>query len=71
MIGDTLIHGRRITTTAQLLERVAADHVEVDRLVVRQPKYTEASWATALRRTKADLGPKLSDFIVILRKAAG
>jgi hypothetical protein len=32
------------------------------------PKFTEATYAAAERRKKEDLGIKLNDFIVVMRK---
>jgi SAM-dependent methyltransferase len=70
MIGDTNMKGERICTTAKVLGRAEQVGFTLDRLFVRKPLRTEASYKTALRRTTKDLGANMSDFVVVLRKSA-
>lgn len=67
MIGDTQIHGNYIPVTYQIIERVK-DLYDVDLVVLRAPKYTEAAWVASQRRTSSKVGISLYDFIIILRK---
>ena len=67
MIGDTQIHGNYIPVTYQIIERVKA-YYDVDLVVLRAPKYTEAAWVASQRRTSSKVGISLYDFIIILRK---
>lgn len=71
MMGDTHIHERRINTTAALLDRLSAEGSDLlpTQLVVRKPKYTEASYAAGQRRTKDDIGIKLWDHILVMAKS--
>jgi M2.bsrDI len=71
MIGDTVIKGEYLSTTKQLLDRFLADNpqVSVEKVVLRVPKYTEASWTASQRRTSDKVGISLNDFIIIFRRA--
>jgi hypothetical protein len=66
MIGDALLKGSHIDVTAQILDRVGSFY-SVEKVVLRIPKYTEATWATSQRRSSANLGITMYDFVVILR----
>lgn len=70
MIGDTVIKGEYIQTTRMLLDEFLADntHIMVDKVVLRVPKYTEASWTASQRRTSDKVGVSLNDFIIIFRR---
>ena len=66
MIGDTTIHGNYIPVTHNLIKRVI-DIFDVELVVLRAPKYTEASWAASQRRETGKVGITLYDFIILLR----
>jgi hypothetical protein len=72
MIGDTFLRGERINTTSHVLNRIATDNpgFQLDKIIIRHPKYTEASYAAAQRRTAENIGVKLPDHIVVMRKAS-
>ena len=65
MIGDTIIHGNYIPCTKRILEKAAKDY-DVRKVVMRAPKYTEASWAASQRRSGGQVGVTLYDFIILL-----
>jgi hypothetical protein len=67
MVGDTVIHGKRIQTTRLVVEAVA-DALTPFKIAVRTPKFTEASWAASQRRTGKKVGVSLTDFIVHFRR---
>ena len=67
MIGDALMKEQRLTVTREIIDLVSK-HFEVERTVLRVPKYTEASWATSQRRSSRNLGTTMFDFILTLRK---
>lgn len=69
MIGDTRIGGEHIRVVRPLLEALP-EGIKAERMVVRIPKYTEATWAASQRRKSGDLGARLFDLIVILRKTS-
>lgn len=71
MMGDTRIHEQRVNTTAAFLDYLAevSPGLRPTRIIVRKPKYTEASYAAGQRRTKEDIGIKLWDHIVVLVKS--
>jgi hypothetical protein len=70
MIGDTFLRGERINTTSHVLNRLADDRLgfQLDKIIIRHPKYTEASYAAAQRRRTENIGVKLPDHIVVMRK---
>jgi hypothetical protein len=70
MIGDTYLRGERINTTARVLERVlqTGGQFHLNKIIIRHPKYTEASYAAGQRRTGKDIGVKLPDHIIVMRK---
>lgn len=69
MIGDTVIRGNYIQSTKMLLDEFLKAHVDikVEKIVLRVPKYTEASWSTSQRRNSAKIGISLNDFILLFR----
>ena len=71
MIGDTIIKGEYIKSTQQLIDRflVANPQLSIEKVVLRVPKYTEASWSTSQRRTSNKVGISLNDFIIIFRRS--
>lgn len=70
MIGDTIIKGEYIQATKMLLDRFLAENpqIKVEKIVLRVPKYTEASWSASQRRKSDKVGISLNDFIVIFRR---
>ena len=67
MIGDALMKEKHLTVTREIIDLVSHDF-EIERTVLRVPKYTEASWATSQRRNSGNLGITMFDFILTLRK---
>ena len=72
MIGDTVIKGEYIPATRMLIDAFLSENpgIVVEKIVLRVPKYTEASWSASQRRTTDKVGITLSDFIIIFRKIA-
>ena len=70
MIGDTVIKGEYIKATKMVIDAFikANPDFSVEKMVLRVPKYTEASWTTSQRRETNKVGINLNDFIVIFRK---
>lgn len=70
MIGDTTIRGEYIRPTKMLLDRFLADNpnIRAEKIVLRVPKYTEASWSASQRRKSDRVGIRLNDFIIVLRR---
>lgn len=66
MIGDALMKERHLTVTREIMDLISEDF-ELERTVLRVPKYTEASWATSQRRNSGNLGITMFDFILTLR----
>lgn len=70
MMGDTVIRGSRINTTS-LTNRYIQNNIpslSISNLIVRQPKFTEASYAATQRRDKDQVGVKLQDHLIVLQK---
>jgi hypothetical protein len=68
MIGDAIIKNERVCTTSILLNSLKHGDFRVEKIIVRVPKYTEASYAASQRRSKSKVGVKLPDHLVLLRK---
>ncbi len=70
MIGDTIIKGEYVKATKMLIDSFLSDNknISVEKVVLRVPKYTEASWTTSQRRTSDKVGISLNDFIIIFRR---
>lgn len=70
MMGDTVLRGERINTTALTIRRIESEKIglRLNKVIIRHPKFTEASYAATQRRTKTDVGIKLQDHILILKK---
>jgi site-specific DNA-methyltransferase (cytosine-N4-specific) len=66
MNGDTKIHGNYIPVNKMLLETLT-DYYKVEKVALRIPKFTEASWAASQRRNGEEVGISLCDFVYILR----
>ncbi len=72
MMGDTIIRGDYVPVTRRLLDQLQTERVplRLQRLVLRVPRYTEASWVASQRRTGDQLGVALNDFILIFGRTA-
>lgn len=70
MMGDTIIKGEYVPATKMLIDRFLEDNPQIciEKIVLRVPKYTEASWTTSQRRKTDKVGISLNDFIVIFRR---
>ena len=68
MIGDTTIRNEYIPVTQMILEKLELKDVKIEKVILREPQYTEASWAASQRRKSGKLGIELCDFIVIFRR---
>ncbi len=68
MMGDTIIRDTYVNVTRQLLSdlRRRVPSLNLDRIVLRVPRYTEASWVASQRRAGDRVGVTLHDFILIL-----
>jgi site-specific DNA-methyltransferase (cytosine-N4-specific) len=66
MIGDTRLKGEYVRVTAPIISRVSS-YFGLEKIILRIPRYTEASWASSQRRKSVDLGITIYDFIVLFR----
>ena len=66
MMGDAVIKEKRLNTTALLLQNLKK--FDIEKIIVRIPKYTEASYAASQRRSKQKVGVNIPDHVVILKK---
>lgn len=71
MIGDTILKGRYIRVTRQLLAKLEDLRLgfRLERVALRVPQFTEASWVASQRRTGKEIGVRLNDFVLLLRAA--
>lgn len=71
MMGDTIIRDTYIDVTRQVLQAVerAGAQLILDRVILRVPQYTEASWVASQRRTGDKVGVTLNDFILLFSKS--
>jgi len=70
MIGDTTIREKRINTTSLFLEKLKSSNAKLNliKLIIRVPRYTEASYAASQRRDGSQVGIKLFDHIILFKK---
>lgn len=70
MMGDTTIRGGYIRVTHLLLEAIErlTPDLHLDKVALRIPQYTEASWVASQRRTGEKVGVTLNDFILLFSK---
>jgi len=70
MIGDTIIKGKYIPATKMTIDEFLKNNpnVAIEKVVLRVPKYTEASWTTSQRRNSDKVGITLNDFIIVFRR---
>ena len=68
MIGDTIMKGDYIQVMRSLMDKLDSDKYEISKVVMRVPKYTEATWVASQRRDSNNIGITLSDYIVLIRK---
>lgn len=68
MIGDTIIKEEYIPVTKLILEKLELKDIQLEKIILRKPQYTEATWAASQRRNKNNLGVVLYDFILIFRR---
>jgi hypothetical protein len=71
MMGDTMIRGAYIDVTRRLLHALGGTDaaLRLDRVVLRVPRYTEASWVASQRRTGDRVGVVLGDFVLLFTRA--
>jgi site-specific DNA-methyltransferase (cytosine-N4-specific) len=72
MMGDTFIRDEYVDVTGRVLAALAdaGSRLTLDRVVLRVPRFTEASWVASQRRRGDRVGVTLNDFILILRRGA-
>ena len=68
MIGDTRMHGKHMSVTANLLIGSLDARLEIEKIAIRIPKGTEASWVTSQRRIAHQVGVSLCDYVVVLKR---
>jgi DNA methylase len=66
MNGDTVMQNEYIPVNKMLMERLV-NHYSIEKIALRIPKYTEASWAASQRRETDKVGISLCDFVYILK----
>ncbi len=70
MMGDTAINGQYIPVMRKTLDMAEMPKHTIKTVALRVPKYTEASWAASQRRNSKNIGIKLYDFVIVIRKDA-
>ncbi len=68
MIGDTIIKDEYVPVTNLLINNIDKSILSIEKIILRVPKYTEASWAASQRRKGNNIGINLYDFIIIFKK---
>jgi hypothetical protein len=73
VLGDTVIRGEYVAIVRRLLDAVRArgSGLRLTRVVLRTPRYTEASWVASQRRAGTALGVRLRDFVLLMSAEAG
>lgn len=70
MMGDTAIRGEYIPVIRKTLDSANLPKHKIETVALRVPKYTEASWAASQRRKSGEVGIKIFDFVVVIKKNA-
>jgi len=68
MIGDTVLRGAHIPVVKMLIDKLASTDLKIEKIALRPPKFTEATWVASQRRIGNKLGVSLCDYILIFRK---
>ena len=68
IIGDTILLGEYQPVLSKLLEAIAPQGFEVEKLAIRRPKHSEATWVASQRRSRDSLGNTISDYVAILSR---
>jgi len=70
MMGDTVIRGEYVHATRMVIEKLLHEtpSLALDKLILRVPQHTEASWVASQRRKTKSVGVTLNDFILIFKK---
>jgi len=67
MNGDTVIKGEFVPVNKMIMDKLRNDF-EIEKIALRIPKFTEASWAASQRRKTGQVGVNMCDFVYILRR---
>lgn len=72
MMGDTVIRDTYVDVARQVLRAIdaAGAPLTLDRVVLRVPQYTEASWVASQRRSRDKVGVTLNDFVLLFTRSA-
>lgn len=71
MVGDTKIKGIHIPVVHDLISHVIDRRMfDIERVILRVPRHTEASWVASQRRKAGDLGISLCDYILVFRRTS-
>jgi hypothetical protein len=70
MIGDTTLRDERINVTSMILKHLLAENsdLQLKKIIIRHPKYTEASYAATQRRAKDLVAVKMPDHLIVFQK---
>jgi len=68
MIGDALLKKRRVNITSMLLRGLQGAKIQPQRIIVRIPQYTAATYMTSQRRVKSEVGVKTPDHLIVFKK---
>lgn len=68
MLGDTVLCGEYVQVAAPFIASMKQLGLSLDRLAVRPPKFTEASWVASQRRNASELGANISDYVILFKK---
>ena len=68
MIGDSIAQNQRLNITKYLVDYMKLNQMKIHKIILRKPRYTEATFAASQRRKKEDLGHNLTDFIIVFGK---
>lgn len=70
MMGDTAIRGEYIPVVRKTIDKAYMPYSTIEKVALRVPKYTEASWAASQRRSGKEVGVKIYDFVIVIKKNA-
>ena len=68
MLGDSIVQKQRVIIAERIANYLDKKNIPIKRIILRKPRFAEASYAAAQRRDGENLGHDLTDFIMVFGK---
>jgi len=71
MLGDSIVQKKRVIIAERIVKYLEKKRIPLKKIILRKPRFAEASYAASQRRNGENLGHDLTDFIIIFGKSNG